>query len=403
MGNIIDYARTETRDFGELPFREADALVLAQLSYDDVPECVPRLDDIESRYGTLHDRVKQFDPRHPIRSVRMLRKPPFDGVTIARADDELHHGSAVPDHNVENVGLVDPQVTHDFYHAIAANPRFSGIEMGAFLEQFDGDEQTQFAAATYRLPSGMLVVAFRGTDDSLVGWKEDFNMAFQYPVPAQVTAADYLARVAELWKDVPIVLTGHSKGGNLAVYAAIKGGKHIQNRLRAVYNFDGPGFNEDMVKQEEYQNILPKLHTLIPQSSVIGMLLEHEEDYTVVESTEKGLLQHRALSWKVMGSHFVYSKGLSQSSIFWNETLKQWIAGMEKQEKKEFVDALFEVIETAGIKDTDQLYKLTPMRLMGLMKAIDELPEKKRETLSETIRKLADEVGKTKKNGRNKT
>ena len=158
-----------------------------------------------------------------------------------------------------------------------------------------------------------------------------------------------------------------------------------------------------MVKQEEYQNILPKLHTLIPQSSVIGMLLEHEEDYTVVESTEKGLLQHRALSWKVMGSHFVYSKGLSQSSIFWKETLKQWIAGMEKQEKKEFVDALFEVIETAGIKDTDQLYKLTPMRLMGLMKAIDELPEKKRETLSETIRKLADEIGKTKKNGRNRT
>ena len=221
MGNIIDYARTETRDFGELPFREADALVLAQLSYDDVPECVPRLDDIESRYGTLHDRVKQFDPRHPIRSVRMLRKPPFDGVTIARADDELHHGSAVPDHNVENVGLVDPQVTHDFYHAIAANPRFSDIEMGAFLEQFDGDEQTQFAAVTYRLPSGMLVVAFRGTDDSLVGWKEDFNMAFQYPVPAQVTAADYLARVAALWKDAPIVLTGHSKGGNLAVYAAM--------------------------------------------------------------------------------------------------------------------------------------------------------------------------------------
>ena len=111
----------------------------------------------------------------------MLRKPPFDGVTIARADDELHHGSAVPDHNVENVGLVDPQVTHDFYHAIAANPRFSGIEMGAFLEQFDGDEQTQFAAATYRLPSGMLVVAFRGTDDSLVGWKEDFEHGLPIP------------------------------------------------------------------------------------------------------------------------------------------------------------------------------------------------------------------------------
>ena len=179
MGNIIDYARTETRDFGELPFREADALVLAQLSYDDVPECVPRLDDVESKYGTLRDRVKQFDVRRPIRSLHMLRKLPFNGVTIARADDELNHDQAVPDHDVENVGLVDPQVTHDFYHAVASNPRFSDIEMGAFLEQFDGEEQTQFAAVTYLLPSGALVVAYRGTDDSLVGWKEDFHMAFQ--------------------------------------------------------------------------------------------------------------------------------------------------------------------------------------------------------------------------------
>lgn len=143
-----------------------------------------RLEGIESQYGTLRNRVKHFDFRHPFRSIRMLRQPPFDGISIARADDELHHDRAVPDHNVENVGLVDPQVTHDFYHAIAANPRFSDIEMGAFLEQFDGEEQTQFAAVTYRLPSGTLVVAFRGTDDSLVGWKEDFNMAFQYPVPA---------------------------------------------------------------------------------------------------------------------------------------------------------------------------------------------------------------------------
>ena len=255
MGNIIDYARTETRDFGELPFREADALVLAQLSYDDVPECVPRLDDIESRYGTLRDRVKQFDVRRPIRSLHMLRKLPFNGVTIARADDELNHDQAVPDHDVENVGLVDPQVTHDFYHAVASNPRFSDIEMGAFLEQFDGEEQTQFAAVTYLLPSGALVVAYRGTDDSLVGWKEDFNMAFQYPVPAQATAADYLARVAALWKDVPIVLTGHSKGGNLAVYAAMNASDEVKDRVERIYSLDGPGFPESVVNSFEYASV----------------------------------------------------------------------------------------------------------------------------------------------------
>lgn len=210
MGNIIDYARTETRDFGELPSVRPTRLCSRSFR-TTTPECVPRLDDVESKYGTLRDRVKQFDVRRPIRSLHMLRKLPFNGVTIARADDELHHDRAVPDHDVENVGLVDPQVTHDFYHAVASNPRFSDIEMGAFLEQFDGEEQTQFAAVTYLLPSGALVVAYRGTDDSLVGWKEDFNMAFQYPVPAQATAADYLARVAALWKDAPIVLTGHPR------------------------------------------------------------------------------------------------------------------------------------------------------------------------------------------------
>ena len=286
--------------------------------------------------------------------------------------------------------------------AVMGTERFKNCRLSRYIEDISEEKEYQFSAVKIVPEDGSIYISFSGTDSSLAGWKENFNMSYLARTPGQERAVQYVQKVLETGRK-PVCLGGHSKGGNLAVYAAIKGGKHIQNRLRAVYNFDGPGFNEDMVKQEEYQNILPKLHTLIPQSSVIGMLLEHEEDYTVVESTEKGLLQHRALSWKVMGSHFVYSKGLSQSSIFWNETLKQWIAGMEKQEKKEFVDALFEVIETAGIKDTDQLYKLTPMRLMGLMKAIDELPEKKRETLSETIRKLADEIGKTKKNGRNRT
>lgn len=204
----------------------------------------------------------------------MLRKLPFNGVTIARADDELNHDQAVPDHDVENVGLVDPQVTHDFYHAVASNPRFSDIEMGAFLEQFDGEEQTQFAAVTYLLPSGALVVAYRGTDDSLVGWKEDFNMAFQYPVPAQATAADYLARVAALWKDVPIVLTGHSKGGNLAVYAAMNASDEVKDRVERIYSLDGPGFPESVVNSFEYASVSDRIVKIVPDSSVVGMVLE---------------------------------------------------------------------------------------------------------------------------------
>ena len=125
MGNIIDYARTETRSFETLPFRAADALVLAQLSYDDVPECVPTLDELYARYSTFARRVQSFSFRRPIASLRTLRFAPFHGVTIAHADDELHHDRAVPDHDVESVGLIDPQITHDFYRAVAANPRFA--------------------------------------------------------------------------------------------------------------------------------------------------------------------------------------------------------------------------------------------------------------------------------------
>lgn len=348
MGNIIDYARTETRDFGELPFREADALVLAQLSYDDVPECVPRLDDIESRYGTLRDRVKQFDVRRPIRSLHMLRKLPFNGVTIARADDELNHDQAVPDHDVENVGLVDPQVTHDFYHAIAANPRFSDIEMGAFLEQFDGEEQTQFAAVTYRLPSGTLVVAFRGTDDSLVGWKEDFNMAFQYPVPAQVTAADYLARVAALWQNVPIVLTGHSKGGNLAVYAAMNAEDDVKDRIERIYSLDGPGFPEAVVNSFEYASVSDRIVKIVPDSSVVGMVLETPERCIVVKSDVEGIMQHFVFSWQMHGGEFDKVEDVASSSVTFNKALNKWLANLSKEQRERAVDALFAVLEASG-------------------------------------------------------
>lgn len=278
----------------------------------------------------------------------MLRQPPFDGISIARADDELHHDRAVPDHDVENVGLVDPQVTHDFYHAIAANPRFSDIEMGAFLEQFDDGEQTQFAAVTYRLPSGTLVVAFRGTDDSLVGWKEDFNMAFQYPVPAQVTAADYLARVAALWQNVPIVLTGHSKGGNLAVYAAMNAEDDVKDRIERIYSLDGPGFPEAVVNSFEYASVSDRIVKIVPDSSVVGMVLETPERCMVVKSDVEGIMQHFAFSWQMHGGEFDKVEDVASSSVTFNKALNKWLANLSKEQRERAVDALFAVLEASG-------------------------------------------------------
>ncbi|HAK71909.1 DUF2974 domain-containing protein [uncultured Bifidobacterium sp.] len=347
MGNIIDYARTETRGFDSLPFRAADALVLAQLSYDDVPDCVATLDELAKRYGTIGHRARHFSLRRPIASLKALRHPPFDGVTIARADDELNHDAAMPDHNVENVGLVDPRVTHDFYHAVAANPRFADIEIGAFCEEFDGDAQTQFAAMTFRLRSGALVVAFRGTDDSLVGWKEDFNMAFQYPVPAQVSAAEYLERVASLYEG-PIMLTGHSKGGNLAVYAAMNASDGVKDRVERIYSLDGPGFPESVVRSYEYASVSDRIVKIVPDSSVVGMVLETPERCMVVKSDVDGIMQHFAFSWQMHGGEFAKVEDVANSSVAFNKALNGWLAGLSKEQREHAVDALFAVLEASG-------------------------------------------------------
>ena len=388
MGNIIDYARTETRSFEALPFREADALVLAQLSYDEVPECVLRLDDLVAKYGTLQARAKQFDIRRPIASLRMLRKPPFGGVTIARADDELNHDKPVADHDVENVGLVDPQVTHDFYHAVAANPRFSDVEMSAYCEQFDGGAQTQFAAVTFRLPSGTLVVAFRGTDDSLVGWKEDFNMAFTPEIPAQRYAADYLQQAAAALAFRPLLVGGHSKGGNLAVYAAVFCGEAIQKQIRAVYNNDGPGFYASLLELPEHRRIAGKITTLLPESSVVGMLLEHEEAYQVVRSTQIGLMQHDGFSWQVLGERFEHLTELAEGGRIMDQTLRSFLRELTEPQRAQFVDTLFDILTCTDASTLTDLKVGGLKTASAMVKALQKLDKPTRKALSDTLKLL---------------
>ena len=201
---------------------------------------------------------------------------------------------------------------------------------------------------TYRLPSGMLVVAFRGTDDSLVGWKEDFNMAFQYPVPAQVTAADYLARVAALWKDAPIVLTGHSKGGNLAVYAAMNASDEVKDRVERIYSLDGPGFPEAVVNSFEYSSVSDRIVKIVPDSSVVGMVLETPERCMVVKSDVEGIMQHFAFSWQMHGGEFDKVEDVANSSVTFNKALNKWLSNLSKEQRERAVDALFAVLEASG-------------------------------------------------------
>ena len=232
--------------------------------------------------------------------------------------------------------------------AAAETKRFGNCQVLQYRDILIPREDTQFAAITFLLDNDSAFLAFRGTDYSLTGWKEDFNMSFQESVPAQRLAAEYVRDFA-LRYPLPMYLGGHSKGGNLAVFAAVKNEPAIRRRIREVYNQDGPGFTDFVLKDPVYQEIVPRIRTIIPQSSVIGMLLEHEEPYTVIKSRQIGLLQHDFYSWVLDGPEFVPMEEVTDSSKFLDMTIKNWFSGMTGEERNEVVDAVFHLLSVSGV------------------------------------------------------
>ena len=385
-GNIIDYVRTRTGSFDERPFNDVDALVLASLAYQTMPDVVPTLADWERRYGTTTARWRTLmsDPktalRHPLNSLRALRQPDFPATTLADAAADLHPQDF--DHNAGYTGLADPKLTEALFAAMARNPRFSSIHVGAVDERFSREHQTQFAAMTLLLPDGTLVVSFRGTDTSFVGWKEDFNMAFQYPVPAQQLAADYVTRVARLWQG-DLVLLGHSKGGNLAVYAALQAGDDVLPRIRRVYSLDGPGFPADVVAGDRYRAVADRIVKIVPDSSIVGMILDSPEHCVVVKSNEYGPMQHLAFSWQVDRDRFVTVPEVSATSREFKRSLDRMLAGMTPDQCERVVDALFKVLAASDEHGLIGLMEAGPKTIPAMLGAFAGLTDEERQHILE--------------------
>ncbi len=238
--------------------------------------------------------------------------------------------------------------------ACAETERFGSLRLVFYRSELLPEMESQFAAVTWLLPGGSALITYRGTDLTLTGWKEDFNMSFQESVPAQEKALRYLEAFARAHGG-PIRLAGHSKGGNMAVYAAACCQPELQDRLLSVHNHDGPGFHSSMLQSPGYRAILPKVRTFLPQSSVVGMLLEHEEPYTVVKSRQVSLLQHEPYSWDVLGGDFVRMEEIDANSRFLDSTLKTWLAGRTLQERNEFVDAVYELLTAGEVADLRQV------------------------------------------------
>ncbi len=279
----------------------------------------------------------------------------------------------------------------ELLQAAANTLRFGSTRICMYRDTLIPEQETQFAAMTFLLDDGSMFLAFRGTDYTLVGWKEDFNMSFRQTVPAQLLAVEYTRQVAAEYFQ-PMRLGGHSKGGNLAVFAAARSSPMVRKRILEVYNQDGPGFTDYMMGDPGYLAMVPRIKTYIPQSSVIGMLLEHEEAYTVIRSKTVGLLQHDPYSWEILGPGFIPLDEVNQSSLFLDATIKTWFAEMTDQERSQLVDVMFGLLGTGGVDNALDIFQ--PKNIRTYLKTLSTDMNLRR-ILSEEFTALIEAARKT--------
>ncbi len=232
--------------------------------------------------------------------------------------------------------------------------RFQDMKICCYVDHVHTEKESQFSAMTTILNEKELFVSYRGTDLSLVGWKEDFNMTHKELVPAQIASSSYLLYVAQNLEG-SIRIGGHSKGGNLAVFSAAVAPDFVKERLISISTYDGPGFHHEMLAFEGYQKIVPLVKAFVPQSSVIGLMLAREEPYYVVASQNKGLMQHDPYSWGISGVDFVYLESVTKGSQFFDKTLKNWLEVLPRDKREIFFDAFYTVASTHYGDDKGEL------------------------------------------------
>jgi len=236
-----------------------------------------------------------------------------------------------------------------------------------------------------------LFVAFRGTDDSIVGWREDFNMSYCYTVPSQIEAKKYLDGIAEKFPS-PIRIGGHSKGGNLALYAALNSEYSVRQRICAVYNFDGPGFAEEITDSENYSLLRERIHTFVPENSIVGMLLSHDNEYVTVRSSASGVYQHDGFTWYIDVNRFVVLPDGSENNLRNDRMLKNWLSSFDYDKRREFTESLFELLEATGAKTLTDLSIDRLDKAKDILSTLGKFDKEKRKTLSEILSFLVKET-----------
>lgn len=320
MADIFDYLYWR----GDIPFKTRrfnplDNIVFSLISYlkfDNIVLC-----DYKKPYITLQEAYQEMEKRF--------------------YNDPYYFN--------DPIGLTEYQ--HDFIKAVARSERYKDTRLAGYVSLFDAGRELQFSAITFFPRGAPAYIAFRGTDSSLVGWKEDFNMALEKPIPAQAEAKNYLAEAAAHISRFSRIRNfyagGHSKGGNLAIYAAAQAPRKIQKRIIKIYNNDGPGFTKAFLQSEGYCAVRDKIEAYLPSGSLFGLLFEHDYKLNIVKSSAQGLAQHTPYTWQIVPDDFEDAKKFNKNSIQLNKKIMNWIYSMDINQREQLIEKLYTSVNEA--------------------------------------------------------
>lgn len=321
--NYLDYfANYQSFAFEEEPLNEVDVLILNELTYLPIDQYVNQNFDVNN-----------------LTRLSSIRQAYLNRIVL-----QSNHRFSIS--TPSRITLIDQ---------LSLSNRFKDVQLLAFENHVSIELNKQFAAATWILPNKQAVVVFRGTDDSLIGWKEDFILSYSDSIPAQIEACRYLEQVIEILPDYTITVSGHSKGGNLAVYASACQPNGLPQNIETVYSFDGPGFHSSFFDTSQYMENSNRLRIIIPQDSIVGKMLEQKSSFTIIKSRKFGLIQHMPIEWEINANQFIEVPFTTSNSQLVDSIIKTWTNLLDPKQLEDFTNQVFSFLFSLGIQSVDEV------------------------------------------------
>ena len=331
MMNIYDYLKWRgDLSFKADPFNIVDSLLFSYIIYTDFREVLWADESI-----TLEEAARRLFEIHT-------------------EEELLNVGSLI-----DNAPIV--------MRRMSETKRFRNVRISHYINRVDEKYTEQFSAAHFEIDPHTSYISLCGTDDTMVGWKEDFKMSYE-TIAAQKSSADYVNTTAsKLFHKYYI--GGHSKGGNLAYYAGMMAKPAVKKKIINVYSFDGPALAQHTIDLELYGQIKDRMIKVIPEFSVFGLLYDTpvEDGKTVVKSSSNLFWEHDPVSWQVIANDF--EKGsLSKDCLLIQDGLYDFLDTMNIEQRKNFVDEVFRAFDKAGIKKVSNITRQTAASVMKIMR-----------------------------------